>query len=122
MFKLAATSLAGTALALGDFANIIKATRGPISKKDLAYGYETLSYNRHYSPSAQRTRISAPFYSSKKTATKQLSVRKPYAARSSRSLSKDKKVVAKVPVLAKPYSLGSRKSDDYVYFCRSKSC
>ena len=127
MFKLAATSLAGTALAFGDFDNMISATRAPLGKRDQGYGYETLGYNRHYagSPLDHKMTISSPFYRGnliKKTSVKSHNFKKPYASRSSRLYSKDKKVLASNPVLAKPYSLGSKKSEDYVYYCRSKSC
>ena len=127
MFKLAATSLAGTALAFGDFDNFVRATRAPFSKRDQGYGYETLGYNRQYagSPIDRKMTITSPFYRGnllKKTSVKSLNLKKPYASRSLRPLSKNKKVLAKSPVLAKPYSLGSKKTDDYVYYCRSKSC
>ena len=123
MFKLAATSLAGTALAFGDFDNMIRATRAPLSKRDQGYDYEPLGYNRHYggSPLGNKLAISSPFYRGN-LIKKSHNFKKPYASRSLRPLSKDKKVLAKSPVLSKPYSLGSKKTKDYVYFCRSKSC
>ena len=67
MFKLAATAtgLAGQALAFGDFdiGDMYKTAREPVARRYQPYGYETLTYDRHFpgSPEVQKLTITAPF-------------------------------------------------------------